>query len=226
MFKDKWMQSIAPYYAAAGGGGGSAFTFQGSQLISGLPPGATMTYAVTMADVAAGARVVVSVGNTFASPITITSVVYDPAGANITLTQDELSTNSRITGVYSGVVTGAIAAGSKNIVVTHSANVQFADGAVYLWTITGSVTKQTSASGGNAATISVTHGNYMVGVSFSSGAAPDYALSTEVPTAIRGTTELYGPEWNTILADNASFSAFPSRAGSALGGQISVASYG
>jgi hypothetical protein len=88
------------WYKRPAAGGAAAYVYQGSNFISGLPAGTAQTFAITTGTSAAGSLVVAGVG--LSTSKTISSVVYDPTGANVALTQDAFSNTNGIAAVYSG----------------------------------------------------------------------------------------------------------------------------
>jgi hypothetical protein len=194
-------------------GAGAGYTYVGSYSDTNVNS-ATPTIAQTMPGVAG--LLVVFFGS--GTSRTITSVVYDPTGANVTLTQDAFQNSSGISSVYSGVI-GADS-GSKNIVVTVSSAFSFSVCSGHFWVATNlsSNVKQqsvTNAFSGATATISVVTGDIILGAAAlgASNTGVDYATSSQVPNNIRSNAvpDTFGADW-TGVSTNASFNITPKAA--------------
>ena len=192
------------------------YVFQGGNSIASLGSATSNTIAVTTTStIASGDLIVVTVGiiNQFAA--TFTSVVFDPAGINLTLTLDASQFTNHCVGLFSGVAGGSVSAGSKNIVITTGGgSVQFQDLGVSVYSMHGlsSNVKITSGSGANNYTISVAAGDFLINSSTDNG-TDDFVLSTALPTTIHKNLEAYAADW-TIASTNASFLVFPRNGGS------------
>lgn len=187
-----------------------AFSYLGSFNNSSLGAGTTATMPFTMTNTA-GLLVVYFA---LSSSKTITSVVYDPGGANVTLTKDAFNNGGHTQGVWSGVIPAA--SGSKNIVVTATASIQFQAAGAHAWLCTNLISSaaqsSASVSAPQSASISVTSGYFMFGGAFNTGAiaAVNWSSSTQVPSNTRTVASnfTYGADW-TIASTNASFTATP-----------------
>ena len=203
--------------------GGVSYTYQGGFFISSLGAANVNTFAVPVAGaIASGTLIVVTVGITN-SGTSFTSVVFDPTGMNLTLTQDSVSTPAALAGVFSGVATSSIGSGTKNVVVTTSGGVQFQDAAVDIYTIAGNVSnsKIAAANGAINCIIAVTANDILIDCTVDNAGGDTWALSTQLPANIHTHTEVNAADW-IISATNASFLVFPRSGGS---GATAVANY-
>jgi len=197
---------------AAPAGPSPAYSYLGSFSSTSLPSGSTATMPFTMTNTAGLLVVFFGVQNSKS----ITSVVYDPTGANVTLTQDAFNNTGNTGGMWSGAIPAA--SGSKNVVVTASTTVSFLAAGGHAWLATDLISSsaQTAAnSSGASASISVTAGYFMFGGAFVTGApaSVNWSTSTQVPAAVNANAapNAWGADW-TIASTNASFSAIPKAA--------------
>jgi hypothetical protein len=192
---------------------GPTYAFLGGS-DNAVSSGLTETYPITMNGVAG--RLI------FATAIAtgaVSSVVFDPSGANFALSLDySAAAGGRPVAFYSANI-GAFS-GSKNIVVTYTSSPAFQQVCGHAWNASGLTTGFIAgSSGGASATISVTNGQLLFGVLFGTSVSGtiDFSGSTQTPTATRLATEINGntttqysasADWNS-LATNASFSVVP-----------------
>jgi hypothetical protein len=147
-----------------------------------------------------------------------TSVVYDPTGANITLTQDFLG--STTFGFYSANIPAAT--GSKNIVATFPSSVGFQGASGIAWVAdnltTGFVAGAASSGPGGPATIAVAANEFL----FAAVSTPGGVLT---PGTFSGSTS--APSFNrasTPVGSSSQLSASADWASPTVSGSFSVVS--
>lgn len=201
----------------AAAGGSPAYAFQGSDGTSS-PIGTTNTFSIDIGTASAD-RVLIFATAVSSNP-GITSVVLDPGGLNITMTQAAFySPGSPQVGLYYASVPSGT--GTKGFAVTYGSSVSFFAVSAHLWKATGltsgtPVTTATGNGGGTSAgiTISVTSPCFLFGLSAAQngGVSPayNYSTSTITPSGVHGepATQGWSADW-TIAATNASFSIVP-----------------
>lgn len=147
----------------------------------------------------------------------ITSIIVDPAGANVTLTQDVINEAGSSAAVYSGLVTSG--SGSKTIRMTLVSG-GFLNRGIAVWTITTLVSNTKKQSGSSALSsgnfnISAQEGDVMFAALYNdpNGSTRTYSTSSEAPTALRTShANNQFAEW-AITADNSSFNVTPGATG-------------
>jgi hypothetical protein len=145
--------------------------------------GASFNYAVTMSG--SGGTLVALVATQHGG---VTSVVYDPTGSNVTLTQNASLMSGGFL-IYSGTVPAA--SGSKNVTVTYTTNPAFTAESFAFWLATGLTTGyDSSASGGADATLTVNSGDFLFAMQYtvSAGVTNTWTSSTQSPTGSRLST--------------------------------------
>src|SRR5574343_607754 len=178
--------SGSPASRAPAPAGGAAYTYLGNFDNLNLPAG-NITIPMTMTGNAG--LLVIWLGLTSAKTLT---GAYDPTGANVPLTQDGFNNTGHTQGIWSASIPAA--SGSKNIVFTPSASVQFQAAGAHAWLCTNmtSSVAQTAVSitNNNTANLSVTAGDFLFGggLNTSGVTAVDWATSTQVPATPRSVT--------------------------------------
>jgi hypothetical protein len=204
--KKFWMPSLT--LGGLAGGASSAYAYLGNDSNTGIA-GLVNTGSITM-NGSAGVLVVfvgLQVNTTF------TSIIYDPGGANITLTAATSLPSSWSTGIFYGTVPGF--SGSKTIQVTTANTIQFFAYSIHAWIATGlalSSSRTVNSVSSTTMSMNVTAGYLMFAGSFNPGPGntPVYTSSTQAAAAVHADTNSFGwsADW-TIAATNASFSVFP-----------------
>jgi len=170
--------------------------------------GSVTNFSIDIGTASADRLVVVGVG--FQGVAGITSVIVDPAGANVTLAQDAINASGNTSTLYSGLVTSG--AGAKNIEVTLVSG-SFLIRAVSVWTLTGlssNLKKQSSAFAGTTGNINVAAGDFLFAMAHHVGGTVTFSGSTEAPAAAHNTGNATddAADW-TVVATNASFALVP-----------------
>ena len=168
---------------SSAGGGGPTKAYIGNQFTENAPAGTTQTFSMNVGTASADRLIVITVNSNLNT--TISSVTVDPAGANVTLTQDAFVNNaSGLAGIYSGLVTSG--SGTKNIQVVFASNPQFDFIGLQLWNLKGLVSNLMRTSAAQATSlpmsISVTSGYFLLsGSEFTQATGVNYSTSTQVP---------------------------------------------
>ncbi len=144
---------------------------------------------------------------------TLTSVVVDAAGANVTLTKDVGTLADSNAFIYSGLVpTGS---GTHTITITHSGSAGFTRRDIVVHTLTGlnSTTPKQTASGSSVTSIpiDVDGGDFLFAMDWLSVGTGDYSGSTQAPDGARIVGALAGgaqADWR-ITVGNAAFAVTP-----------------
>jgi hypothetical protein len=151
--------------------------------------GSSNTFPITMTGVAG--RLIFA--STIQNNLTLVSVVYDPTGANISLTQDFVSSTSDIGYFFSANVPAA--SGAKNIVVTYTTGVGFLASSGAAWLASNLTTGFVAGTGNNSINttpITVSTGQFLFSIVAQAGvplAGPsDFSGSTSAPTGTRLST--------------------------------------
>lgn len=145
----------------------------------------------------------------------ITSIVVDPAGANVSLTQDAINASGNSVAMYSGLVTTG--SGSVTIRLT-LVSASFFNRGISVWALTGlssNLKKQSAAaaiSGAGSTAINVTAGDFLFCGSYQTAGSPTFSGSTEAPANPAGlhtsnATNQFADQ--TIISTNASFAIAP-----------------
>lgn len=130
----------------------------------------------------------------------IVSMIYDPGGANVSLSQQVID-GSAITAIYSGVIPSG--SGTKNLQITYATSVAFVSIAVTEWLITGQTHNSAQSTGtvvGSSFSIAATSGEILFAVSHNS--SDTYSGSTPtVPSRVTvGSPNTYGAfaDWSSV----------------------------
>jgi hypothetical protein len=160
---------------------------------------------------------------------TISSVVFDPGGANVTLALDYSNATGYPGEFYSANI-GAVSR-SKNIVVTYTTSSAYQQVSGIALLASGLTTGfVTGAQGGSSASISVTSGQLLFGLFFSStfsGTANFSGSTPQIPSGTRLSTTINGASQYSASADWASTTtaSYSVASGSPSGGFTFVATY-
>lgn len=141
----------------------------------GVSSGESVTLPLTMP----GAGGLLVVGIAIQNSPTLSSVVFDPTGQNVTLNQDNLSGTSLW--LYSGPVTSV--SGSKNVVITATSSIGFDTAEATAWLIQNphsNTVKQISTFMSYYASINVTAGDYLFALG--GNGTPGWSSSTQTPS--------------------------------------------
>jgi len=142
----------------------------------------------------------------------ITSIIVDPAGANVTLAQDAINAAGNSAAIYSGLVTS----GSGSVVVRLTlVSASFFIRGISVWALTGlssNIAKHTAAAavtGAASTPIDVTAGDLLFAGSWNTAGSATYSGSTEAPAAVHSSnSNNQFADW-TIASTNASFAIAP-----------------
>lgn len=194
-----WLSNDGGWYknVAAGGGGTGAYVFRSAVYTTSASANAA-TISVDIGT--ASADRVVGIYCQCANSKIISSVVVDPTGANVTLTQDTQVNGGTTSAFFSGLV--ASGSGAKNIVITYTTDPNFNDMSYHVWTLTGlsSNAHRTAASGFPNLSIAVTAGHILL-VGGSQTTIP-WSSPTQVATGSRVDIHPYAAseDWASVSA--------------------------
>jgi len=161
---------------------GPSYTFVGASDFSTTSNTTVANYTIAMPGNGGRRRVAVGSQN-----FAVTSVVYDPTGANVSLTQDYAPGVGGF--FFSGTVPSA--SGTKTVQVTYASNIAFNGEAFAAWVATGLTSGFDAASNGGSSTIfTVNSGDllFSFGFVFAGGVASSWGSSTSPPSGNRLST--------------------------------------
>jgi hypothetical protein len=204
-----WWKSIQQV-GVGGSPPAASYSFLGIVAPSTSAVSTVITIPVTFGAAAAGRVMVFGVG--IQNGQAITSIIIDPTGTPVSLTQ-VIADSTALTSLWSGVDTTHT--GTTSVQITFATSINFNNLSVAAWQATGlgSTTsrQQNQATSTDSVTISVTSTDFLFAMDFVGGATGyDYSTSTVAPFANHQDASNFGSaaDW-TITSTNPSFTVTP-----------------